>query len=269
MSRITANLCHKTDLQHLSGQAQRQSQGGAQSDLYFQTSPDSKGGASVASSISEFRNHDCVRVPVFSGGRGCTQREPLQAEKEMLRIQLQEEFVPVPGTAPKKSEPPSPPPCFDRCGARQHLSTLHRSRPRLPGGGPLGMVWGSSCSSRIPARGYYGSPKVPGHVTQALIARTPPSLKAAFAFTEEAATFGRKTVPQTSADSADQHGLPSGACTAHPESHDLKLRGMSTFDQIKDFAAKLPPPEYPQPERCVVDNLSRPGPGQYKEKACW
>ena len=110
VSRTTANLCHKTDLQHLSGQAQRQSQGGAQSDLYFQTSPDSKGGASVASSISEFRNHDCVRVLVFSGGRGCTQREPLQAEKEMLRIQLQEEFVPVPGTAPKKSEPPSPPP---------------------------------------------------------------------------------------------------------------------------------------------------------------
>jgi len=78
-----------------------------------------------------------------------------EAEKEMLRIQLQEEFVPVPGSIYQRSIVPGP--------------------------------------------GYYGSPKVPGHVTQ------------------EAATFGRK--------------------------------GMSTFDQIKDFAAKLP------------------GPGQYKEKA--
>jgi len=78
-----------------------------------------------------------------------------EAEKQMLRIQLQEEFVPVPGSIYQRSIVPGP--------------------------------------------GYYGSPKVPGHVTQ------------------EAATFGRK--------------------------------GMSTFDQIKDFAAKLP------------------GPGQYKEKA--
>ncbi|CAE7203969.1 Cdk10 [Symbiodinium sp. CCMP2456] len=78
-----------------------------------------------------------------------------EAEKEILRIQLQEEFVPVPGSIYQRSIVPGP--------------------------------------------GYYGSPKVPGHVTQ------------------EAATFGRK--------------------------------GMSTFDQIKDFAAKLP------------------GPGQYEEKA--
>ena len=95
--------------------------------------------------------------------------------------------------------------------------------------------------------GYYGSPKVPGHVTQAHTPSCPQSVcfhRVSFS-AEEAATFGRKTVPQTSEDSVDQHGLPSCIGTAHPERHDLKLRGVSTFDQIKDFAAKLPAPEYP------------------------